>query len=78
MRLALGMALKFYTSDAKWSKLKIKNFLGLIFTFADVTGEKLVGGAFPPILNRVKTYYLKITLLISLLEDEWPKITPNH
>ena len=72
------MALEFYTSDAKWLKLKIKNFLGLIFTFVDVTGEKLVGGAFAPILKKVKTYYLKITLLISLLEDEWPKITPNH
>ena len=64
------MALKFYTSDAKWLKLKVKKFLGLIFTFVDVTGEKLVGGAFPPILSRVKAYYPKITLLISLLEDE--------
>ena len=51
-------------------KIKVKKFLGLMFTFVDVTGEKLVGGAFPPILNRVKANYPKIMLLISFLEDE--------
>ena len=65
------MAFRFYTSDAKWLKLKVKKFLGLIFTFVDVTGEKLLGGGgLSPILNRVKAYYPKITLLISILEDE--------
>ena len=42
------MALKFYTSVAKWLKLKVKKFLGLIPTFAEVTAEKLVGGLFGP------------------------------
>ena len=53
LRLALGMALKFYTSVAKELKLKVKKFWGLIRTFVEVTWKKLVGG-FPPILNRVK------------------------
>ena len=44
--LALGMALKFYTSVAKWLKLKVKKFLGLIPTFVEVTGEKLFGRIF--------------------------------
>ena len=46
----------FYTSVAKGLKLKVRNFLGLIPTFPEVTKEKLVGGAFlpPPILNSVK------------------------
>ena len=29
---------------------------GLIATFTEVTGEKLVGAFLPPILNRVKVY----------------------
>ena len=52
--LALGMALKFYTSVAKWLKVKTRKFSLLIPTFVEVTVEKLVGGAFlHPILNRV-------------------------
>ena len=35
--LALGMALKFYTSVAKESKLKVRKFFGLILTFVKVT-----------------------------------------
>ena len=42
--LALGKNLKFYTSVAKGSKLKVRKFLGLIPMFVAVTGEKLVGG----------------------------------
>ena len=48
MGLALGMALKFYASVAKGLKLKVREFLGQILTFVEVTGEKLVGGAFLP------------------------------
>ena len=40
------MALKFYIIVVKSFKLKVKNFLGLIPTFVEVTGEKLVGGRF--------------------------------
>ena len=43
MGLALGMALKFKASVAKWLKLKVKKFLRLIPTFVEVAGEKLVG-----------------------------------
>ena len=62
--LALGTNWEFYTSVAKGLKLKVRKFLGLIPTFAEMTGEKLVGGGLfghtppppPPssILNRVK------------------------
>ena len=41
------MALTFYTSVAKGLKLKVRKSWGLIPTFAEVTGEKLVGGL-PP------------------------------
>ena len=56
--LALGTNLKFYTSVAKGLKLKVRKFWGLIPTFVEVPGERLVGGPFcpppPPILNSVK------------------------
>ena len=54
-----GTNLKFYTSVAKGLKLKVRRFWGLIPTFGEVTGEKLVGGLFapPPILNRVSTVF---------------------
>ena len=48
MGLALGMALKFYISMAKGLKLKLGKFYGLISTFVEVTGGKLVGGPFCP------------------------------
>ena len=38
------MALKFYTGIAKELKLKFSLFWGLIPTFVEVKGEKLVGG----------------------------------
>ena len=44
LRLAPGANLKFYTSVAKDLKLKFKKFWGLIPTFLEVTGEKLVWG----------------------------------
>ena len=40
------MALKFYTSVAKWLKLKERKFLGLIHAFVEVTRKKLVGWPF--------------------------------
>ena len=51
--------MKFYTSQGKGSKLKVRKFWGLVPTFVEVRGEKLVGEPFyspPPllILNRVK------------------------
>ena len=44
--LTLGTNLKLYTSVAKRLKLKAKKFWGLIPTFVEVTGEKLIGGTF--------------------------------
>ena len=48
MGLALGKTLKFYTSAAKGLKLKLREFLGLIPTFVEVTGENWQGGFLPP------------------------------
>ena len=60
--MALGMALKFYTSVTKRLKLKVRKFLGLIPTFVEVTGvgggSKLVGGGGGGILNRVKAVHV--------------------
>ena len=60
LRLGPGMVLKFYTSVAKRLKLKVRKFWELTLTFAEVIGEKLVGGGGggkkAPILNRVKLY----------------------
>ena len=44
--LALGIALKFYTSVTKGLTIKVKKFCGIIPTFMEVTGKKLVGGLF--------------------------------
>ena len=57
--LSLGMAFKSYTSVAKGLYLKVRKFWGVVLTFVEVTGEKLVGRAFLPallrsIVNRVK------------------------
>ena len=47
--LALGMALKFYTSLAKELKLKVRKFWRLAPTFVEVICEKPVGGpCYPP------------------------------
>ena len=49
--LALCMALKFHTSVKKGLKLKVRQFVGLVPTFVEVTGEKMVGedlSALPP------------------------------
>ena len=58
--LALSTNLKFYTNGPKGLKLKFRKFWGLIPAFVEVTGEKLVGRDFlpPPILNRVKLFYM--------------------
>ena len=42
--LALCTNMKFYTSLSKALKLKVRKFWRLIFTFVEVTVEKLVGG----------------------------------
>ena len=53
--LALGMALKFYTSVTKGLKLKVRKSWGLTPAFVEVAGGKTDRGAFLPplILNRV-------------------------
>ena len=52
LRLALGTNLNFYTGVAKGLKLKVRKFWGLISTFVEVRGEKLVRGYFAPPLPR--------------------------
>ena len=66
--VALGTKLKFYTSVAKGQKLKMRKILGLILTFVEVTGEKLVGGppSPPSILNRVK---VSLVIVLSIMTE---------
>ena len=54
--LTLGMILEFHASVEKGLKLKVRKFWGLLPTFVEVTGEKLVGGLFAANLNSVKTF----------------------
>ena len=42
LRLALGMALKFYSRVRKWLKLTVRKFWGLHFTLVVVTGKQWV------------------------------------
>ena len=60
--LALGMVLKFYTNMAKVVKISVSKFVGLVLTFVEVTGKKLVVEAFLPspllILNKVNVFYV--------------------
>ena len=69
------MVLKFDTSVVKGLKLKIRQFWGLIPTFVEVTGKKLVGGSFySPIQHRVKNFvkFTKKHLCQSLLLNKAP------
>ena len=45
LELGLGVALKFYTSVAKRLKPQIKNVLGIIPTFVEVTGKNCLGAS---------------------------------
>ena len=56
MGLALGTNLKFYTSLSKGLKPKVRKLWGLVLTFVDVTGEKLVWG-FLKFLRHVLTSF---------------------
>ena len=44
LRLALGIALKFYTGVVNGLKLKVRKFWWILSTFVEVTGEKLAWG----------------------------------
>ena len=50
----MSVAKRLKHSVAKGLKLQVRKFFGLNPTFVEVTEEKLVGGLFAPILNRVK------------------------
>ena len=76
LRLALGMALKFYTYLGKELKLKVRKFWRLIATFVEVTGKTLVGrgrGVFLPttILNSVKEFFWS---LLTFYKDRMVKL----
>ena len=47
LELALGMALKLYSSVGKELKLKVRKVWGLMPTFVEVRGEKLIRGFLP-------------------------------
>ena len=59
--------LNFYPSVEKYLKLKFRKFRGLIPTFVEATGEKLIGGFFcSPILNRVNMSHVNGLFLYPL------------
>ena len=62
--LALGTNLKFYNSVTKVLKVKVRKYWGVITTFVEITGKKLVGDLFAPpsptILNRIESYCIKM------------------
>ena len=75
--LALSMTMKFYTSVAKESQVKIRKFWKLSLTFLEFTGEKLVRGGgggglkaiskvLSYIINDSVTYIVKTPLTRSL------------
>ena len=76
--LALGTALKSFNSMAKGSKLKITQFWGLIPTFLEIAGEKLVDIFWwppspPPTLNQIATFLSSsfiVSKRFSVLESE--------
>ena len=68
LELALGTKLKFCINVTKWLKLKARKFGGLIPTFVEVTGEKLVRGAF---CSQPSWIGLKTILLRSFLVSFW-------
>ena len=63
--LALGKALKSYTSVAKGLKLKVRKFRGLIPTFVENTGEKLVREPFCPPHSFLVSFYEKSQSLLN-------------
>ena len=71
LALALGTNLKFSTSLSKGLKLKVRKFCGLIPTFAEVTGEKLVGAALSPpswiCLNKIPNQTTKRKFMVSFV-----------
>ena len=68
--LTLGKNLKFYTSVAKELKLKVRTLWGIILTFVEVTGEKLVGWSLCPPLPRPP---IKVFILNKMLPDSTKK-----
>ena len=73
---APGMVLEFYTSVSKGLILKARRFLGLILVFAEIKGEKLVGGDFllPPMLNKVKDIELHNLIQFCHLTETFSQI----
>ena len=72
------MNLKFENQYGKRVKIKSMKVLGLIPTFVEVTGEKLVGGTFLPpppitILNRVKHQAHKMIIHTQTIRRQQPK-----
>ena len=86
MGLALGMALKVYTTSGKGLKLKVRKLYVLIPTFVEVTKGFLAPPPFPPILSRVndsekfwKTtiFFLRKVCSVTVMFRENDQVTPD-
>ena len=80
--LALGINLKFHISVAKGLKLKVRKFWWLIPTFVEVSGEKLVRGAFlpqnPPSWIRLTKQMMQMVVGKERKKRNYKKTWPDH
>ena len=76
--LALGTNLTFCTSVVKGLKLKVRRFWGLNHTSVEVTGEKLVGGAFLEGTPSKELYISMIAWMLYLFEKTTDKISERY
>ena len=77
--LALCVVSRFYTSVAKWLKLKVRNFRGLVPRFVEVTGEKLIGAggaSLAPCPSWIRS--TKCANFLSNLEDDVRSQISDH
>ena len=78
------MGLTFYTSVAKQSKLKVRKSCELIFTFLEVTGEKLIGrflgpppswiGLKNPLSDMISCSFSTQLITSDIRVRSWPRI----
>ena len=83
LKLALDMGLKWHTNVVKGLEIKVRKVWGLIHTFVEVTGEKLVGGSFYPStvsqswigFDNTKKTFKDDNIYPNEYMDDWEKFT---
>ena len=62
------MVFEFYPSVAKWLKLKLRKFWGLILTFLEVAGENLVVGSLFASPSRIVLTFYNLALVKKIMK----------